>query len=844
MKLAVIICNYNGKNYVVRCIDSLLKQTYDSFDLYLIDNASTDGTCAEVEKRFGNRVRIHQNSENLGGTGGFNTGLRLCIEKDYSHILMLDNDVVLARDAVENLVRTMEQEPKIGILGAKIMIMGAPEHIQEYGSYINRDKLDTHLGNYRRFDRGLPAKVYCDYVPACVALVSREAVMAAGVMPEDTFIYWDDIEFCHRIRQCGYLVAACGNAVAWHRGGFNRKSTDTFRIYYYNRNRLNYFLRTCAPEAREELSGKLVKDMFQMIYGSDYKGMTSAVKSQIHALTDCFMGVRGRRENRIFPFNTVQNTIAEKLTGTVVIRPRDIADKMESAILPGIVNEVIGKLKNAGATAEFVISVEKTSFTVEEYRELLEQEMERREIPVILEKVTSDLKYTFLLEYYEHITKVEEFVPESLYVDRYLNFIACEQDYACFSAFEEREKVFEDWFLKQVKDHNVSYRATERKIRELLGKTKFYIYGAGVFAFQTMLAIKEKTGLSPEAFITSVKTSEGDSIDGIPVLPLSELPRYQLEATFLVATPEIYHEEIKKTLLSRGVTEIHCLSMAEENRLMGEYLKKVYHLKTVPGETCSSKGEGVSGYGQCTAKTESVSGGVCTFEKERALPVSVYMVCSAKDRPLDRAHFPADYVKPVWAGGRKGSGDFILYDDTGESISHKNPDYCELTVTYWAWKNRTDAYKGICHYRRIFDVSQADLLAALEDGADMIVPFPYVCWPNAAGQILRYVSREDFASLRKALQETCPGYVPDFQKMCENSLFYNYNMLLARREIFDDYAEFLFRVLDRAEAYCIKSGEFRNDRYAGYLGEILTSLYLFIHREDKQIVHAPWRWLV
>lgn len=351
---------------------------------------------------------------------------------------------------------------------------------------------------------------------------------------------------------------------------------------------------------------------------------------------------------------------------------------------------------------------------------------------------------------------------------------------------------------------------------------KFYIYGAGVFAFQTMLALYEKKGQYPEAFVTSDEAVQTD-IAGIPVISIGALSKQQLQCRFIVAAPEIYHREIMKKLAEYGCENIHCICMDEENQLMGEYLGKIYHLKMIS---------------ECTVEE------LDHCEKVYKEKAAVYMARSRKDKPLGGIYTFPDYVYPVWAGGKDMQEQSGLSDHTGETISHKNPDYCELTVTYWVWKNRTDDYKGICHYRRIFDVSEPVLLQALENKPDLIVPYPYVCSPNAGGQISRYVSKEDFKALQMAIQEAAPEYVAAFKEMCSNPLFYNYNMLIARRNIFDDYAEYLFRVLDCAEKYCLKNGKPRNDRYAGYLGEVLTSLYIFVHKDRYHILHAPWRWLV
>ncbi len=82
-KIGIVICNYNKKEYVVNCIQSVLESKTDDFDIYVVDNASTDGSVEAVREQYGEQVTLLVNSENLGGSGGFNTGIRKVLEEDY-----------------------------------------------------------------------------------------------------------------------------------------------------------------------------------------------------------------------------------------------------------------------------------------------------------------------------------------------------------------------------------------------------------------------------------------------------------------------------------------------------------------------------------------------------------------------------------------------------------------------------------------------------------------------------------------------------------------------------------------------------------------------------------------
>ena len=97
----------------------------------------------------------------------------------------------------------------------------------------------------------------------------------------------------------------------------------------------------------------------------------------------------------------------------------------------------------------------------------------------------------------------------------------------------------------------------------------------------------------------------------------------------------------------------------------------------------------------------------------------------------------------------------------------------------------------------------------------------------------------------RALRETAPEYLAAYEKAIADGeqFFYNFNMLIAKAEIFDDYCNFLFTVLERTEELTTPKGWERADRFVGYLGENLTTIYFLKNREKIKIVYAGKTWL-
>lgn len=162
---------------------------------------------------------------------------------------------------------------------------------------------ELHHGG-EKDDGTLPHMVDCDYVPACALMIRREVVEKIGCMPEDNYIYYDDIEWGIRCHRAGYRLVANSKAVVWHKGGALINPT-TFGTYYLNRNKLKFFMtysRTEKPEALspekiEERIEFILRDIFEGIYSCEYYGNTNVAKTRMDAFVDALNGVTGTAES-------------------------------------------------------------------------------------------------------------------------------------------------------------------------------------------------------------------------------------------------------------------------------------------------------------------------------------------------------------------------------------------------------------------------------------------------------------------------------------------------------------------------------------------------------------------
>lgn len=176
-RVAAVICNYNKSAYVTDCIQSVLESTFQDFDIYVVDNASTDDSVERIRTLYGDKVQLFVNKENLGGSGGFNTGIRYAVEAGYDYVWCLDNDVLVDENAIGELYRFMEAHPEVGMTGSKVYHMEAPDYVQQFGIDIVWDEYCCEAKYYNHLEDGtMPEVVYSDAVAACSVLVRTSLI--------------------------------------------------------------------------------------------------------------------------------------------------------------------------------------------------------------------------------------------------------------------------------------------------------------------------------------------------------------------------------------------------------------------------------------------------------------------------------------------------------------------------------------------------------------------------------------------------------------------------------------------------------------------------------------------
>lgn len=356
-----------------------------------------------------------------------------------------------------------------------------------------------------------------------------------------------------------------------------------------------------------------------------------------------------------------------------------------------------------------------------------------------------------------------------------------------------------------------------------------YIFGAKATAAGLYRAL---TALKPEreikAFLVSKLEGNGSEIWGCPVKVLSETAGILTDAEksdilVYAAVPELVHKEIRGLLENHGFKNFIMLDSQMEAELMGQYFDADGRFRSV--------------------HSLGIQDGNSILPK-----LTVYAASFYKDKPLENPPKLPSYIKKLYLGcdgavaeGIDISGSADFYDNTGDNISVKNPNRCEMTGHYWVWKNRLDTddeYVGICHYRRTLDLSENDLRKIKQNDIDVVLPYPMVHYPEARIHHTWYVREKDWELMKQVVCELYPEYGARFDEVFDAPEFYNYNILLAKKNVFADYCAWLYPILDRIEELSDPRGADRCDRYTAYMSESLETLYFMSNIKNLKIYHT------
>ena len=223
-KVALIIINFNGKQHLATCLDSIYNQTYKNFSVTIVDNNSTDGSVrfikyhSIIKKKYPN-IELIENKRNVGFGKAINQVLKEKLEdNDFEFFGILNNDIRLDNKWLKNLIIYSRKNPKAGILGGKVLLYHWPKYINSTGVNINylgygwdRDFFELDKKCNRKSGPVLA-------VTGCATLIKAEVLRQIGLYDHDYFMYYEDCDLCIRTwKYTEFSVDYVRDAIIYHK---------------------------------------------------------------------------------------------------------------------------------------------------------------------------------------------------------------------------------------------------------------------------------------------------------------------------------------------------------------------------------------------------------------------------------------------------------------------------------------------------------------------------------------------------------------------------------------------------------------------------------------------------
>lgn len=248
--VSIVTVNYNSLEETMELLESVFDNSYQHTEVIVVDNASEEDPTPSIKAVFPS-VNVLRSEENLGFAGGNNLALPHC-HGDY--VFFVNNDAELTDGVIESLLQLFEKEPRTGIVSPKLCYFNAiPDLVPDVIQYAGATEVHSLTGRNKiigerqtddgRFHQPQPT-AYCH---GAAMMVPRSVIEQVGPMSEDYFLYYEELDWCERIKRAGYRVFVDNRVRVYHKESISVGRMGAAKTYYLNRNRILFIRRNRKP---------------------------------------------------------------------------------------------------------------------------------------------------------------------------------------------------------------------------------------------------------------------------------------------------------------------------------------------------------------------------------------------------------------------------------------------------------------------------------------------------------------------------------------------------------------------------------------------------------------------
>ncbi len=242
-KVSVISINFNHNHITEELLDSITREnTYQALEIIVVDNASKINPVPEWKEKYPS-VKFIRSDINLGFAGGNNVGINAATGE---YLFFVNNDTEFTKGLVETLVSTLNDETQVGMVSPKIRYFDQKDMLQ-YAGYTEMNYYTCRnrcIGQFEK-DNGQYDSVTgkTGFAHGAAMMIKREAIDKAGKMPENFFLYYEEMDWSDHIKHAGYEVWVNMQALIYHKESVSVGKKSALKEYFMNRNRILFIRR-------------------------------------------------------------------------------------------------------------------------------------------------------------------------------------------------------------------------------------------------------------------------------------------------------------------------------------------------------------------------------------------------------------------------------------------------------------------------------------------------------------------------------------------------------------------------------------------------------------------------
>lgn len=243
--ISIITVNFNQLKVTTELLDSVKQLVYPNLEVIVVDNASVEDPTAFINQHYP-FCKVIRSETNLGFAGGNNLALPLCTGE---YLFYVNNDAEITNGCIENLLERFNANRQLGIISPLLCYYNpTPELTRDIIQYAGSTPVHAITARNRtigerQIDIGQYKGVHpTAYVHGAAMMIPMEVLRRVGAMADDFFLYYEELDWCERIRKAGYEIEFSGDAKVYHKESLSVGAESPLKTYYLNRNRI-YFLR-------------------------------------------------------------------------------------------------------------------------------------------------------------------------------------------------------------------------------------------------------------------------------------------------------------------------------------------------------------------------------------------------------------------------------------------------------------------------------------------------------------------------------------------------------------------------------------------------------------------------